>query len=250
MVISTSFARHRLHQNKSSQQCLLMPWFLTTPCHQQTLQIVQTSQCLPQADYHHSGLWVSWVCIIWHVLYENESLVVMGIIPCHQTKLPLKTESTELLGIILSGCTEHWSPYYSHGSKFRVRGNWVPILPNWDINKDINPNIYITLSFQVQSVSHTTLLCPQCVLQLQVPPACTPPCQQPVEVDPSHHWCCHHWPPPPPRWPPVMGRSSRQTSLPYGLTPWLGNMGLRSAGREGCRALSCWGRADLAPSSR
>ena len=108
----------------------------------------------------------------------------------------------------------------------------------------------LILSFQVQPVSHTTLLCPQCVLQLQVPPACTPPCQQPVKVDPSHHWCCHHWPPPPPRWPPVMGRSSRQTSLPYGLTPWLGNMGLRSAGREGCRALSCWGRADLALSSR
>ena len=55
------------------------------------------------------------------------------------------------------------------------------------------------------------------------------PASKPVEVDASHHWRCHHWPPPPPpRSPPVMGRSSRQTSLPYGLTHSPRSMASRS----------------------
>ena len=68
-------------------------------------------------------------------------------------------------------------------------------------------------------------LCSQPAALFSVPPACTPPCMQLLEVDASHHWCCHPWPPPP-RWPPVMGRSSSQISLPHGSTPLPGSTSL------------------------
>ena len=76
--------------------------------------------------------------------------------------------------------------------------------------------------------------CPPCVgLHMKkLWPACTLPCKQPVEVDASHHWCYHPWPPPLTRSPPVTGKSSSQTSIPYGSTPSPRSTCLTSAGRD------------------